>query len=43
VCFTRSAMGAQTVVAHLEVQGIATAADIREALAAGNYRSVEHY
>jgi hypothetical protein len=43
VCFMRSAMGAQTVVAHLEVQGIATAADIREALAAGHYRAAEHY
>lgn len=43
VCFSRSAIGEQTVVAHLEVQGIARAADIREALAAGNYRSTEHY
>jgi hypothetical protein len=43
VCFTRSGMGAQTVVAHVEVQGIATVADIREALAGRCYRSTEHY
>jgi hypothetical protein len=43
VCFTRSAMGAQTVVAHVEVQGITRAADIRAALAGRSYRSTAHY
>jgi hypothetical protein len=43
VCFAPSSDEGQVVVANLEVHGISKAADIRKALASGEYRSVKHY